>query len=449
MKTKINTERTKKKNKTKRIVIIGVVVLFVFLIVARRMGVIGGDEQVKVATEKVELIDIIEFVSASGKIQPNVEVKISPDVSGEVIEIFVREGDAVKQGDRLARIKPDTYQSNYEQIKASYDGQKANLANTKARLSQSKAQFYNAEATYNRSKSLYEQGLVSKADYENVKASYEVARAEIEAGEQTVSAAEFGVKSAEATLNEARNNLTRTTIFAPIDGTVYQISVEAGERVAGASQFSAGTEIMRIADLNEMEVQVSINENDIIRIDYGDSVDIEVDAYFQKKFKGVVTRISNSTAGSQLISSTDQVTNYDVRIRILPESYSDLIDENKVYKYPFRPGMSASVDIITNRVVNVLSVPIQSVTTREDTATKDNNLRTEKAELTEVVFVYKSGTVEMRKVATGIQDSYYIEVISGLQQDEEIVVSPYSAISRRLKDKDPVKKVDKSKLFEN
>jgi HlyD family secretion protein len=438
-----------KNKKLKKYLIWGGVILVVILLIARRTGVIGGKETVQVATETVEKRDITEFVSASGKIQPRVEVKISPDVSGEVIELFVKEGDVVKQGDKLARIKPDTYQSNYEQIKASYDGQKANLANSKARLAQVKAQLINAESVYNRTKSLFEQGLVSRADYDNAKASYEVAKAEVEAGEQTVKAAEYSVKSTEATLNEARNNLTRTTIFAPMDGTVYQISVEAGERVAGASQFSSGTEIMRIADLNEMEVQVSINENDIIRVDFGDTVNIEVDAYYNRTFKGVVTRISNSSSGTQLTTATDQVTNYDVRIRIIPESYADLIDTTKLYKYPFRPGMSASVDIITKIVFNALSVPIQAVTTREDTAKTEKQKTGENNEMIEVVFVYKDGKVTMKVVTTGVQDSYFIEILSGLEAGEEVVASPYSAISRKLKDGDKVKKVDKSQLFEN
>lgn len=438
-----------KKSRTKRLIIIGVVVLLIFLIIAKRTGLIGSDDRIKVATEKVENRDITEFVSASGKIQPRVEVKISPDVSGEVVEVFVKEGDVVKQGDKLARIKPDTYQANFEQIKAQFDGQKANLANSKARLAQVKAQFINAESTYKRTKSLYDQGLVSKAEYDNVFSSYEVAKAEIDAAEQTVNAAEFSVKSTEAILNEAFNNLTKTTIFAPMDGTVYQVSVEAGERVAGASQFSAGTEIMRIADLNEMEVQVSINENDIIRIDFGDSVDIEVDAYYKKKFRGIVTKISNTSGTSLLSTGSDQVTNYDVRIRILPESYADLIDETRTYKYPFRPGMSASVDIITNRIYGVLSLPIQAVTTREDTAKTAKKSSELKADPVEVVFVLKGDIVEMRKVETGIQDSYYIEIKSGLQNDEEVIVSPYSAIARKIKDKDKVKKVDKKQLFEN
>jgi len=438
-----------KKNKTKRYLIIGILLLFVFLIVARRTGLIGGEQSVKIATEQVEYRDITEFVSASGKIQPRIEVKISPDVSGEVVEIFVEEGGIVKKGDKLARIKPDTYQSNFEQIKASYDGQKANLANAKARLAQVKAQMINAESIFQRSKTLYDQGLVSKAEFDNAKATYEVAKAEVDAAEQTVKASEFGVKSTEATLNEAQNNLTKTTIFAPMDGTVYQITVEAGERVAGASQFSAGTEIMRIADLNEMEVQVSINENDIIRVNFGDTVNIEVDAYANQKFKGVVTRISNTSGTSQLITSSDQVTNYDVRIRILPDSYVGLIDDSKAYKYPFRPGMSASVDIITKRVFKVLSVPIQAVTTRDDSLSTDEKATEKSNDLMEVVFVYHEGSVEIKKVTTGIQDSYYIQILSGLNEKDEIVVSPYSAVSRKLKNGDKVKKVDKSELFEN
>lgn len=434
-------------NKTKRYIIWGVAILFVLLIVLRKTGVIGKNDTVQVATEEVTTRDITEYVSASGKIQPRVEVKISPDVSGEVVELFVKEGDKVKKGDKLARIKPDTYQSNYEQIKASYDGQKANLANSKARLAQVKAQFINAEASFNRTKHLYSQGLVSKADYDSALASFEVAKAEVEAAEQTVKAAEFSVKSSEATLNEARNNLTKTTLFAPMDGTVYQVSVEVGERVAGASQFSSGTEIMRIADLNEMEVQVSINENDIIRVDIGDTVNIEVDAYYNRIFKGVVTQISSSSSSTQL--TADQVTNYDVRIRILPESYADLIDETKAYKYPFRPGMSASVEIITSQVLKALSIPIQAVTTREDTTSTEEKDSEGNAPINEIVFVYSEGKVIVRVVTTGIQDSYYIQILTGLKEGEEVVVSPYTAITRKLKDGDKVKKVDKSMLFEN
>ncbi len=438
-----------KKKKIRRLLIAGLIILFVFLIIARRTGMIGGSDIIKISTELVSERDITEFVSASGKIQPRIEVKISPDVSGEVIELYVKEGDFVKQGDKLARIKPDTYQSNYEQIKASRDAQRANLANAKARLAQSKAQLLNAEASFNRTKILYDQGLISKAEFDNVKVTFEVAKAEVEAGEETVRATEFNVKSTDATLNEALNNLTRTTIFAPMDGTVYQVSVEVGERVAGASQFSSGTEIMRVADLNEMEVQVSINENDIIRVNFGDTVNIEVDAYYSKIFKGVVTRISNTSASGQLVTSADQVTNYDVRIRIIPESYASLIDESKVYKYPFRPGMSASVDIITNKVTQALSVPIQAVTTRQDTALSKNDPGNSEAELLEVVFVYENDYVSMRTVETGIQDSYYIQILSGLLIDNEVVVSPYSAISRSLKHGDKVKKVDKTQLFEN
>jgi len=432
----------------KKYIIWIIIGLIIIAVLGRRMGFLGKRNTINVATEKVEIRDITEFVAASGKIQPRVEVKISPDVSGEVVKIFVKEGDKVEKGDVLARIKPDTYQSNYDQMLATFDGQKANLANTKARLSQANAQLINSETAYNRSKRLFEQNVISQAEYDNAKASYLVAQAEVEAGKETVKAAEYSVKSTEAMLNEARNNLERTTIFAPMDGIVYSITVEIGERVAGASQFSAGTEIMRIADLNEMEVQVSINENDIIRVNIGDTSKIEVDAYTNRTFTGVITQISNAT--KSLAIASDQVMNYDVKIRIFPDSYLDLIDENRTYKFPFRPGMSASVEIITDKVSNAISVPIQAVTTREDTAKSE----TVKSSISsnrfkEVIFVYNQGIAEKRFVNTGIQDNYYIQVTDGLKENEEVIVSPYSAISRTLKGEENVRKVDKSQVFDN
>lgn len=438
------------KSKKKNIIIIVSVFVIVFLVIAKSLGWIGNSNIEKVATEKSSLRDITEFVNASGKIRPRVEVKISPDVSGEVIELYVKEGDNVKQGAKLAKIKPDTYQANYEQILAAYNGQKANLANARARLVQSRAQLLNVESNFNRVRKMFEQALVSKTEFDNAKLNFEVAKAEVDAISQTVIAAEFNVISSKASLDEAKNNLSRTTLFAPIDGTVYSLSIEKGERVSGASQFSSGTEIMRIADLSQMEIKVSINENDIIRINPNDSVIINVDAYQNREFKGIVTQIANPVNLATAIS-TDQVTSYDVSIRILFESYKDLIDTTKAYKYPFRPGMSANVEIITNKKFKTLSVPVQAVTTRtnvDTTKLEQKDRASSFKEHKEYVFVYKGEKVSLRNVKTGIQDMFYIQIIEGIEEGEEVVISPFSAISRKLQDGMRVKKVDKKELLQ-
>jgi len=447
-----------RKKKLFRYIIIGFVIFILFLIVASKLGWIGGEHIIEIYTEKVSPRDITETVSTNGKIQPEVEVKISPDVSGEIIEIYVKEGDKVKKGDILAKINPDIYISNLDRIVASLNQQKANLANSKARLAQVEAQFYSTEINYNRNKQLKEQGAISAAEFENIESQYLVAKAEVEASKQTILAAEYSVKSAEAALKEAQDNLTKTSIFAPVDGSVSKLSHEKGERVAGASQFSGGTEIIRIADLSKMEVKVDVNENDIIRVNIGDTAEIEVDAYLNQKFKGVVTSIANSANVSGL--SIDQVTNFEVNIKILPESYAHLNKEGAENFYPLRPGMSASVEIMTQKLQNVLSVPIQSVTTREDsiaqkskpkeTVDEDGDIIVGDARNTtpveEVVFVYNEGKVQLKKVKTGIQDNNYIQITEGLVEGEEVVAGPYRAVSRNLKNDTKVKKVEKDKI---
>jgi len=398
-----------------------------------------GSKEFEVTTEKSEKRLIIETVIANGKVQPEVQVKISSDVSGEIIELNVREGDQVKKGTILARINPDLYLSARDRLEAAVNTSKANLANAKARAAQSKAQFINIEASFNRNKTLHSQGAISDAEFDAVKSQYEVAKAEVEAAEQSVVAAEYNLKSALASLKEANDNLQRTTIVAPVDGTVSMLNVEKGERVVGTTQM-AGTELMRIANLTEMEVKVDVNENDIVRIKLGDTADVEIDAYLGRKFKGVVREIANSAKVTGI--SADQVTNFEVKVRILRSSYEELIDKEKPYLSPFRPGMTASVEIKTNYVEDALSVPIQAVTIREDTSMiknkyKNNELTRENS--FECVFVIKDGKAVMKKVKTGIQDNKYIQILSGIDLGEEVITGPYTLLSKQLKDGDKVK----------
>lgn len=446
------------KKKYTRIGLIALVVIIIALVVAKKQGVIGKDDSVKVTAEKAALRSIVETVSANGKIQPEIEVKISPDVSGEVVELFVKEGDAVKAGDLLAKIDPKIYASNYDRILAGLNTQKANLANAKARVAQVEAQFINAKATFERNERLWKEKAISASEFDGARSAFEVARAEVTAATENVKGAEYSVKSAEASVKEAGENLYKTSIYAPVDGTVSKLNVEKGERVAGASQFSAGTEILRIANLTIMEVIVSVNENDIVRVSINDTALVEVDSYLNRKFRGVVTEIATSANVSGL--SADQVTNFDVKIRMIPDSYKDLITENKS---PFRPGMSATVDIQTTSENNILTVPIQSVTTRQDSTEKKKEERREGPQgppvdseeskpkmsepIQEYVFVIEDGKAVLRKVKSGIQDNTYIRIVEGLKEGENVVTGPYRVISRTLKEGDAVTIVDKEELF--
>ena len=425
------------------------------------------DGLLNVTVEKASKGTIIETVSANGKIQPEVEVKLSPDVSGEIVELPVKEGALVKKGDLLIKIRPDQYVSNMERMEASLNTSKANLSNSKARLEQVKAQFENAESSFKRSKKLFDQGAISQADFDAARAAYEGSRSDVNASGESVKAAEFNVKSSEASLKEANDNLSRTSIYSPVTGTVSKLNVELGERVVGTTQM-AGTELMRIANLNEMEVSIDVNENDIVRVKLNDTSLIEVDAYVDRTFKGIVTEIANSANVNGI--SSDQVTNFAVKIRVLQESYKDLLDEKNPSYSPFRPGMSATVDIQTKAAKKIIMVPIQSVTTRMDTLetekTKEpkkekdgelevKNLKEEKIDKDkkikpeECIFVFKDGIAKMVKVKTGIQDANNIEIISGLKEGEEIITGPYVAVSRFLKDGTEVKKVDKEFIFGN
>jgi len=449
----------KKIIKISAIVLVAVIVL---LAVLKSSGIIGDSDSIQVTAGKATKSDIIETVSANGKIQPEVEVKISADVSGEVVELHVKEGNVVKKGTLLVRINPEIYVSNMDRMTAAVNSSKANLENAKSRLTQAQSQFLKTELNYQRNKKLFDEKVISASDFESVKSDYEVGKAEVEASLQSVRAAEFGVSSSVASLNEAKENLNKTSIYAPVNGTISKLSVEKGERVVGTSQM-AGTEIMRIANLNEMEVNVDVSENDIVRVHFNDTALIEVDAYRDKKFKGIVTEIANSAnlVGGQ---STDQVTNFSVKIRILRESYQELIPENKPDASPFLPGMSATVDIQTKRADQVITVPIQAVTTRDTTlkeSSKTMRRNTDAEEekdspsaqkassekVTECVFLITNGKVKIQVVETGIQDNKNIEIKSGIRLDDQVVTGPFSVISKKLKEGDKIKIVSDEKLF--
>ena len=446
-----------------------VVVLIVFAVIGKKAGWFGGQDKKQVVAEQVAKRDITEVVSASGKIQPEVEVKISPDVSGEIVELNVKEGDRVKKGQLLVRILPDIYQSYVDRSVAAMNGAKANSENSKSRLLQARSQYEKAQLTFDRNKKLYEEKLISASEWEGIKSGTEVAKAEVDAALQSLSGADFNVRSAEASVKEAQDNLRKTSIFAPVDGTISKLNVEKGERVVGTSQM-AGTEMMTLANLNEMEVNVDVNENDIVRVNVGDTASVEVDAYLGKKFKGVVTEVANSANISGL--SVDQVTNFTVKVRILRESYEQIIDSNHPGRAVFNPGMSATVDIMTKSARGVLSVPIQAVTTRDtltgnskmtdkqdgeqmqdEEAVQVKNEKDEKGTAVvenkevECVFVIENDKVKLVPVEIGIQDNNYIEIKKGLTEKQKVVSAPYSAIAKMLKNDDPVEIVKKEQLY--
>ncbi len=446
----------KLKKKTRNIILISVGVLILFSFIAKKAGWIGKEVGFEVNTQRVELKTITESVSASGKIQPEVEVKISPDVSGEIVDLYVKEGQEVKKGEVLCKINPLLYISNKERTQASVNTSKANLANAKARLLQSKAVFVNTELTYNRNKKLFDQGAISEAEFENSKSQYESAKADVEAAVQTVSASDYNIKNAVASLEEASNNLDRTIIRSPVDGKVSKLNVEKGERVVGTSQM-AGTELLRIANLNEMEVVVDVNENDIVKIHLNDTTLIEVDAYLGQKFKGIVTSIANSANTNG--TSADQITNFEVKIRILRDSYSHLLNNKQDNNSPFRPGMTATVDIQTKTIKNVLAVPIEAVTLRTDT-TSENKIskknkkdggeeekdKNNKEEAIELVFIFENGKAVIKPVKTGIQDNNFIQLLSGISKGDEVIVGPYKTVSKLLKNRSLVKVVQEEEL---
>lgn len=409
--------------------ILGALILIVILAIFGRGK---GKNVVTVTSEVIEKRDISESIPANGKIKPVIEVKISPDVSGEIVELNFKEGDYVKKGDLIIKIKQDVYISMRDRAEASLNA-------VKAQFLQQSAQMKQIESSYQRSKKLYEQKAISESEYETALSQYEVTKEQLKA-------AEFNVKSSAAALKEAQENLIKTTIYSPMDGIISKMSIERGERVVGTTQM-AGTEMFRVADLSQMEVLVDVNENDIIRVNPNDTALIEVDAYPSEKFKGVVTQIANSA--KNVGGGIDQVTNFEVKIFILPESYSSYTAKGA---NPFRPGMSASVSIETEKIFGTLAVPLQAITTRNDLFAKKNLKKVDK-EVVEQVFVINKDSVEVRKITTGIQDLNYIEVKTGLKLGEKIVIAPYSAISKTLKSGSKVaeesdKKGDKKKSTE-
>jgi len=405
--------------------ILSVITLFILLIFAKKKGYIGGEKALSVQTENVFSGSITETVPANGKIQPETEIKISPDVSGEIIELLVKEGDWVEKNQLLLKINPEIYAANL-------DGMLAALNSTKANLAQQEAQLRDVKTKFIRNKQLFEKGAISSSEFETSENNYELAKL-------AVVASEHNVTSSQAAVKEAENNLKRTSIYAPISGTISQLHIEKGERVVGTAQMS-GTELLRIADFKHMEVVVDVSENDILRVGIGDRARVNVDAYMKEVFEGEVTEIANSA--DLLGSSVDQVTNFEVKIRILKKSYEKLLD---TYKFPFRPGMTASVDIITEvkNEINLLS--IQSVTTRKDSSTTKNNLvngmdsANADKDPFECVFVVKNGKAQIRAVKTGIQDDEYIEITSGLKDGEEVIKGPYGAVSRTLRNQMKIK----------
>jgi HlyD family secretion protein len=435
--------------KTTKYILIILGVLVVLLIIGKATGVIGQTEKTQVATEKAAVRDINETVSASGKITAHVEVKISPEVSGEVVELPIKEGDVVKKGQLICKIRPDILKSGYDRALAGYSSQQATIGNTEQMLNQAQATYNNQQSIYNRDKTLFDNKVLTASEFDAAKASYDGAKAGLEAAKQNVKGAKFGLAQSSASVKEAQDNLVKTTIYAPIDGVISKLSIQKGERVLGTAQF-AGTEIMIISDLNQLDVNVDVNENDINRITLGDSSKIEVDALQGKKFTGTVMEIGS--AANVVGTTADQVTNFTVKVRLDPKSYINLLNKTAANPSPFRPGLTATVDIKTNHT-KALSVPIQSVTTRDEKKVDGpkNQTAPKKTASSDVskeyVFIYSAGKVKQTLVTTGIQDDTYIQIISGLKSGDEVVSAPYPAISKTLKDKAEVEKVDKAKLF--
>lgn len=409
------------------ILILSISVVIILLIIASKQGLFGkkGDfAEVEIAT--IEAINITETVAATGKIQPEVEVNISSEVSGEIIELPVKEGQSVEEGDLLVKINPDLIQSALSQSRAAY-------SNSQAGLEQAKASLKEAESNYNRNKTLFDKGIISKAEWDRVVGTYEGAQAARQS-------AYYNVQSAAANVSQARDNLNRTTIYAPRSGTISRLNVELGERVVGTQQM-AGTEILRVANLNNMEVEVDVNENDIVKVNVGDSTVVEVDAYLKREFKGLVTEIANSADNT---ITADQVTNFKVKVRILEESYKDLLEGKPEGYSPFRPGMTATVDIITKKRENIVGVPISAIVIKTDTSSGRKS-RADKVKIKstdeqqfECVFVAKDGVAKLRVVETGIQDDSNIEITSGLAEGEEVITGPYNTVTKKLDNGDKI-----------
>ncbi len=446
-------KQKRKSNKPLYYIAGGIVVLILVLVAAKSAGLIGKAKETEVELAKAKRASITEKVSASGTVQPVTEVKLSPDVAGEIIDLLVEEGDSVSRGQLLVKIRPDNWESQLERMEALLNQQKANLESSKSAYSRAQATFTRAQQEYLRQEKLWNEKVISEADWQLATQNYSVTKNDLDAAAQSVEAAKYNIKSTEAQVREARENVRRTSVAAPMEGIVSKLSVKKGERVVGTAQM-AGTEMLRIADLNLMEVRVNVNENDIVRVGLGDSVLIDVDAYSatDKEFKGVVTLIAN-TAKEKL--SADAITEFEVRILILTTSYQDLVAAGN--KYPFRPGMTASVEIITTRKDNVLTVPLASVTTRSPDEGQDSQEGDPPAASTSqssgakpakkadkiVVFVNEGGMAKMIEVKTGISDYDNIEILTGISDSTEVVTGPFLIVSKRLKDGDKIKKLEK------
>jgi HlyD family secretion protein len=457
-------QQSKKSSKLIFYLIGGLVLVIGVLLIAKSMGWIGKSKEIEVEFAKAKAANIVEKVSASGTVQPVIEVKLAPEVSGEIIELNVEDGDSVKLGETLIKIRPDTWLSQLERTEASLSQQRANLESSRSNLSRSEAQFIRAEQDYKRQERLWNEKVISEMDWQLAKQNYEVAKNDLSSAKQSVEAGRFIVTSTEASVRESRENVRKTSVLAPLKGIVSKLSVKKGERVVGTATMT-GTEMLRIADLSKMEVRVNVNENDIVRVHLNDSVTIDVDAYqnIGKVFRGLVTNIANTAKDK---TSADAITEFEVRIIILQSSYEDLIKKGN--KYPFRPGMTASVEVLTNRKTNVLSVPLASVTTRNPDAKEevkgnsgggggggpngggnnsnrvvDDGKKVAVKKDKVVVFVNENGKAKMVEVKTGISDYDNIEILSGVTDGQEVVIGPFLAVSKRLKDGDGIKQLKK------
>jgi HlyD family secretion protein len=457
----------KQKKKSNKLLYIGIGVvafLILFLIIGKSQGWIGKAKTIEVDVTKAKKVSITEKVSASGTVQPVTEVKLAPEVSGEIIDLTVEDGDSVRLGEILVKIRPDILLSQLERSEAALSQQQANMESAKASLARAQATQMRAEQDFKRQEKLWNEKVISEADWQLAQQNFKIAKNDLKSAEQALEASKFVVNSTEAGVRESRENVRRTSVLAPMKGVVSKLNVKKGERVVGTAQM-AGTEMLRIADLNVMEVRVNVNENDIVRVHYSDSVIIDVDAYGNvKQFKGIVTNIANTARDK---ASTDAITEFEVRILILQSSYDDLIKKGN--RYPFRPGMTASVDIVTTRKENVLSVPLASVTTRnpdekelgENKSGDNDNNNDDKPQVTDsskpkapekkdkvVVFVNENGVAKMVEVKTGISDYDNIEITSGLTDSSEVVTGPFLVVSKRLKDGEKIsikKKEDEKK----
>jgi HlyD family secretion protein len=439
----MNYRPTNKKRNIRWYILLGVLAAGILVYFVFFRG--KGKDSTSVSAAQAAARTLVQTVSGTGKIYPETEVAITSDVSGTLVEMLVEEGDSVREGQLLCRIDADAIEPIVERTESAVSGARAQVATLQAQLRQAEAQLENARQVRDRNEQLFKDGVIAAADLDASRNAFNSAQATVESAKQSIKTAEFNVKSAEATVKESRENLTRTAIYAPMNGVVSKLNKKKGEQVVGTIQM-AGTEIMRIANMNALEVRVDVSETEVLRVREGDTSDIEVDAYPGRKFRGIVTHIANSAAnletGALAAVSSDKVTNFVVKIHLLESSYADLLGPNR--KAPFLPGMSAAADIRTETLTNVLSVPLQAVTTREADSLKTSPLE----EIRECVFVVSGDTVSQRTVKTGIQDSEFIQVLSGLNAGETVVTGPYTVVKNKLKNGLKITVVDEKELFE-